>query len=117
MKKIFLFIVILAFTAVIFAQTNNYTEIKISALPKNTTAWLKKNMSQGTIIKAAVGTENNAKIYFVQLEVKGDKRIMRFDKDGNLLGKGARDQDKNSPKPVPVTPAQQKTDPAQPAKK
>ena len=91
------------FAATLFAQnSNNYSEIKISALPKNATDWIKKNMPQATILKAGVGTENNATIYYTQLEMKGDKRVIRFDKNGNYLGKGAKDQDKNSAKPVPV---------------
>ena len=102
MKKIFLILIALFFAAVIFAQTSKYTEIKVSALPKNATTWIKKNLPDATILHAGVTTENNQTIYLTQLSVKGDKRIVRFDKNGNFLGKGVKDQDKNSAKPVPV---------------
>ncbi len=120
MKKFIALLFVMLFSAAVFAQTKDYTEIKVSALPKNTTDWIKKNMPQGTIVKAAVGNENNQKIYFAQVEVKGDKRLLRFDKDGNFLGKGTKDRD--TAKPVPLKTSQptstdQKKQTTEPAKK
>ncbi len=83
MKKIALSLFI--FLTPFFLVAQDYEEIKISQLPKGVTTYVEKNMPGGTIVRAAKGVENGQDLYAAVIEIRGDKRIMIFDKDGNFV--------------------------------
>jgi hypothetical protein len=107
MKKLIIVVIAVFLATVTFGQKQNYTEIKPSALPKNATTWIKKNMSQSTIQKAAVSTDKGTTTYLVILEYNGNKKMIRFNKNGEYLGKGTSNRD--NPQAKPVQQQQQKT--------
>ena len=128
MKKILMFLIAVFFAAVVLGQKTSYSEIKITAMPKNTTDWLKKNMPKSTIVKAGINTDKGVKTYMVLLDYKGNKRMVRFDKNGKYLGKGSgmtKEEEakakseaiRNSGQPAQTAPDTKKEGAAEPIKK
>ena len=86
MKKLFVFIAALTFVFTVYAQKPE--EIKVSALPKNVTAWIIQNFKKATMDKAVKVTDNkNLLGYCVVVATDGRKMIFVFDKNGKYLNK------------------------------
>jgi len=83
MKKLALSM--LVFLAPFLLVAQDYEEIKPNKLPKGVHSYVDKNMPGGTIIRAAKGKENEQYVYAAIIEIRNNKRIMIFDKDGNFL--------------------------------
>jgi hypothetical protein len=86
MKKIILIFAGILFSTVIFAQKS--TEIPAAKLPKATTDYLKDNLPGTKIDKAFKVEDKGVVTYNVTVDVKGNKHMFIFDKDGKFLKKG-----------------------------
>ena len=71
------------FVSGVLAQ--NYAEIKTSQMPKKITEYLKKNLGTYTLGRVAKYDEKGLVRYAVVAELRGNKSIYVFDKDGNYL--------------------------------
>lgn len=85
MKKNLILLIIFLMPFVILAQDYNYSEIKTNQLPEKTKTYISKNMPDGTIERAAKGTDQGKTVYAAIIDVDGNKRIMIFDEQGNFL--------------------------------
>jgi hypothetical protein len=89
MKKVIAFLIAIFFTLAVYSQQTE--EIKVSALPKATTAWLAQNFKESTPNRAAKVLENKAVLgYVASISDKGRKTILVFDKSGQYLGRAKK---------------------------
>ena len=88
MKKTMLLLIAVIFSLVAFAQEKKITELKISQLPKETTKFIKTNISGGKITRAGKVEENGITSYVAVVETQGQKHVYLFDKNGKFSGKG-----------------------------
>ena len=86
MKKLIALFAVISFSIALYAQKAE--EIKVSALPKNTTAWVTQNFKGGTIERAAKVTDGKKVIgYCASVEADRRKMILVFDKNGKYLNR------------------------------
>lgn len=112
MKKILITLAVLLLSTFLFAQKT--TEIPTSKLPKATTDYITDNLPGATITKAAKVEDKGVVTYNADIDVKGHKHLLIFDKDGKFLKKGDALIDSKTPKsnssskPLQKTPTDQK---------
>ena len=83
---------VLLLLAGLVLRAQDYTEIKVSQLPKATQDYIQRNLS-GQKITRVVKSENNGVLtYGVAFETGGNKRVLVFDKDGKYIQKGDRSE-------------------------
>jgi hypothetical protein len=83
MKKITILLAVLLISACAFAQ--KATEIQVSKLPKATTDYISDNLPGAKITKASKVEDKGVLTYSVDIDVKGHKHVLIFDKDGKFL--------------------------------
>ena len=87
MKKIVLLLMLALSVGLVAGQ--EFTDIKISQLPKKAQEYLASNMKGMTPIRTVKIEKNGILSYGVVYEVDGRKRVLGFDKDGNFTQKVA----------------------------
>jgi hypothetical protein len=107
MKKITILLAVLLISACAFAQ--KATEIQVSKLPKATTDYISDNLPGAKITKASKVEDKGVLTYSVDIDVKGHKHVLIFDKDGKFLKKGDALIDSTTPKSTPASKPAQKT--------
>ena len=108
MKKLLLFIALIAFSFSVYAQKAE--EIKPTELPKNVTGWISQNFKGYTTTRAVRITENKVVAgYCAVVASEGRKLILVFDKNGKFLEKVRKMTEvQNVLKPATPAPTQKK---------
>lgn len=107
MKKITILFAAILISASVFAQKS--TVIQTSKLPKAATDYISDNLPGAKITKASKVEDKGVLTYSVDIDVKGHKHVLIFDKDGKFLKKGDALIDSTTPKSTPASKPPQKT--------
>ena len=107
MKKITILLAILLISVCVYAQKT--TVIQASKLPQATTDYISDNLPGAKITKASKVEDKGVLTYSVDIEVKGHKHVLIFDKDGKFLKKGDALIDSTTPKTAPASKPPPKT--------